>query len=57
MCLFQRAWRNSSRGGYLTLRIPAIVNEYIRSLVRADEQRAAEEELESKLIAALDSGQ
>ena len=33
------------------------VSEYLRSLVRADQQRAAEEKLESKLVAALDSGQ
>ncbi len=33
------------------------VSEYVRSLVRADQQRAAEEKLESKLVAALDSGQ
>ena len=33
------------------------VSEYVRALVRADQQRAAEEELESKLVAALDSGE
>ena len=33
------------------------VSEYLRSLVRADQQRASEEELEAKLIAALDKGQ
>ena len=33
------------------------VSEYVRALVRADQQRAADEELESKLVAALDSGQ
>ena len=33
------------------------VSEYVRALVRADQQRAAEEELEAKLVAALDSGQ
>ena len=33
------------------------VSEYLRALVRADQQRAAEEELEAKLVGALDSGQ
>ena len=33
------------------------VSEYLRALVRADQQRAAEEELEAKLVEALDSGQ
>jgi putative addiction module CopG family antidote len=32
------------------------VSEYLRALVRADQQRAAEEELEAKLLEALDSG-
>ncbi len=32
------------------------VSEYLRALVRADQQRAAQEELEAKLVAALDSG-
>jgi Arc/MetJ-type ribon-helix-helix transcriptional regulator len=32
------------------------VSEYFRALVRADQKRAAEEELEVKLLEALDSG-
>ncbi len=32
------------------------VSEYLRTLVRADQKRAAEEELEAKLLEALDSG-
>ena len=32
------------------------VSEYLRALVRADQQRAAEEELEAKLLEAVDSG-
>lgn len=32
------------------------VSEYFRTLVRADQKRAAEEELEAKLLEALESG-
>jgi putative addiction module CopG family antidote len=39
-----------SQGEYQT------VSEYFRALVRADRQRAAEEQIEAKLIEALDSG-
>ena len=39
-----------SEGGFQT------VSEYLRALVRADQERAADEELETKLLEALDSG-
>jgi putative addiction module CopG family antidote len=32
------------------------VSEYVRALVRADQERAREEELESRLVEALESG-
>jgi antitoxin ParD1/3/4 len=34
----------------------ASASDYIRTLVREDQKRQAEEELEAKLLAALDSG-
>jgi len=43
--------RKVSKGGYST------VSEYFRELVRQDEQREAEDRLESLLLQALESGE